>query len=740
MTRPARPGARATARPSLGAVALAASVALAVPMPALAQVVPPATGGEGASAAAPPATELAPVEVIRERPRATDPVEGFVAFREITGTKTNTPLIENPQSISVVPRDGIDARGAQTLGEALRYSAGVRPEAFGPDARTDWLQLRGFDAQDNGIFLDGLRYNAGYAGSAYETYGLERLEILRGPTSVLYGQIAPGGLVNMVSRRPAATPRGEVRLTTGSFDRLQAQGFASGPLTADGTLSYGVTALLRDSRTQVDDTRDDRLFLAPALTWRPDADTRLTVLGYYQDDGTSGGQFLPFEGTVRPTPFGRIARDRFTGETAFDRFDREQYGIGYELERRLGRTWTLRQNLRYGHTGIDWNQVFGTGLAADRRSLNRLAYAADVDVDTLQVDNQAEARFATGPLRHTVLLGFDYSRVDYRNAQGFALAPSLDLFRPAYGSPLPSLDRPSLDDRQVTSQYGLYAQDQVRLGRFLLTAGLRQDFARADVEDRVAGTSRDQDDDALTWRAGLIYLAENGLAPYASYARSFQPQLGLGADREPFEPLRGEQYEIGLKYQPSGLDSFVQASAFQLTQRNATIADPSNPVFQAALGETRVRGLELEGVAGLGGGLSLVGSVTVLDPEITRGAPDQQGNRPPGVPKLTAGIYADQTFGEGSGPLAGLGLGAGLRYLGNSSASATSRAVVPSAVLVDAAVRYDLGQLGPSFRGLGLAVNASNLFDTRYVARCAGESSCFYGNRRTVLASLAYRW
>jgi iron complex outermembrane receptor protein len=723
----------------IGALALVISAAGAQPLL-------PGAEGNGPAQAAPPggdappvlSLELPPVSVQGERPRAVEPVQGFVAYGEITGTKTDSPLIENPQSISVVTRDQIDARQAQTLGEALRFNAGVRPEAFGPDTRTDWFQIRGFDAQDNGIFLNGLRYNTGYAGSAYELYGLERLEILRGPTSVLYGQIAPGGLVNLVSRRPTATPRGEVRLTAGSFDRLQAQGFSSGPLTPDGVWSYSLTGLFRDSRTQVDNTRDDRVFIAPALTWRPDADTRLTLLTYYQQDRTNGGQFLPYEGTVVPTPFGRIPRSRYTGEPAFDRFDRLQYGLGYEFERRLDETWTLRQNFRYGHTAIDWDQVYGVGLGADRRSLNRFGYRAQVDVNTVQVDNQAQARFSTGPLSHTVLVGFDYSQVFYRNLQAFASAAPLDLFRPAYGSPVPALSQPNLSDRQVTTQYGLYAQDQIRVDRWVLTLGLRQDWAHADVENRNDGTTREQNDAALTWRAGLIYLAPNGLAPYASYARSFQPQIGTDAAGRGFEPLRGEQYEAGVKYQPPGLNSFVQLSAFQLTQRNSTITDPANPIFQQAVGETQVRGLEVEAVASLARGWNLVGSVTYLDAEITRGSPEQEGNRPPGVPRLTAGLYAEYDFGEGAGALSGVGLGAGVRYLGNSTASATSRAVVPAATLVDASLRYDLDRIG--LPNAQLAVNASNLFDTRYVSRCSTEAACFYGTRRTVLVSLGYRW
>jgi len=680
------------------------------------------------------------VDVTGRAESALEPVRGFVAEQQISGTKTDTPLIESPQSISVVPRDQIDARQAQTMGEALRYTAGVRTENYGTDSRTDWFQLRGFNAQDNGIFLNGLRYNTGYAGSAFETYGLERYEVLRGPTSVLYGQIAPGGLVNMVQRRPTDFEQGEVRLTAGSFGRLQGEGYSSGPLNEDGTLLYGFTGLLRDSDTAVDYVKDDRIFLAPTLTWRPSEDTSLTLLGHYQRDRTSGNQFLPYVGTVEPTPFGRINRDLFTGEPGFNRFDRTQYGVGYELSHRFNEVWSVQQNLRYGHTDIRWDQVYGGGLQDGGRLLDRYAYRANINVGTFQVDNQLKAEFTTGPARHTLLGGFDYSQINYRNAQFFANAAPLDLFAPAYGSPVPALTTPYDNVRQVNTQYGLYLQDQIRIDRLVLLAGIRQDWAYSDVDDRDANTRRYQNDDALTWRLGAVYLTDMGLAPYASYARSFQPQIGTNSAGDPWQPLEGEQYEVGLKFQPNGMRSFIQVAAFNLTQRNTLTPEPDNPFQQVSVGEIRVRGAEIEGVAELGGGLSLVGSLTLLDPEITQSnTPSEVGQRPAGIAKTNAGLYAEYSFVNFSGPLAGLTLGAGTRYLGNTTAVAGGP-VVPSVTLFDAGLRYDFSKISERAKGLEFNLAASNLFDTRYVARCSGEAGCFYGNRLNVLGSLAYKW
>ena len=230
------------------------------------------------------------------------PARGFVATEATSASKTATPLLETPQAISVITRDELDARQAQSLGEALRYTAGVRMEQYGPDNRYDWFQLRGFAADTNAVFLNGLRYHFGNLTGMLEPYGMERIEVLRGPASVLYGQIAPGGLVNLVSRRPTPTPQNEVRLSAGTQDRLQGAFSSSGPLDRDGVFSYSVTGLARDSGTQVDEVKNDRYFIAPALTWRPSADTRLTLQSYYQRDSTHGDEFLPAVGTVLPVP------------------------------------------------------------------------------------------------------------------------------------------------------------------------------------------------------------------------------------------------------------------------------------------------------------------------------------------------------------------------------------------------------------------------------------------------------
>ncbi|APT58316.1 methicillin resistance protein FmtA [Roseomonas gilardii] len=747
MTHLARPAFRPLLR-LLGTTALV-PVALALwPPAAVAQTSQTQTqSGDAAGSANGNGTTVLPtVSVQGASQNPLGPVDGYVATRNLTGSKTDTPLIEVPQSVSVVTRDAIDQRQAQNLGEALRYSAGIRPEQYGFDSRADWLQIRGFEATDTSQFLNGLRFNPGYTAGVFETYGLERYEILRGPSSVLYGQMAPGGLINMVQRHPTDTAQGEVRLTAGTQNIRQLAFNTSGPLTADGQWSYALTGVGRLADLDVQNSNNDRLFVAPALTWKPTGDTRFTLLPYYQRDRTIGAQFLPYLGTVQRSAFGRISRSLNIGEDGFDKYDRTQYGIGYEFEHRFNDVFSFSQNARYAHVGVNWKQVYGGGLVAgSERLLNRYAYDEQYSFDTFQVDNRGQARFDTGPLQHTVLGGFDYQHTSYKSVAAFAVASPLDLYAPVYGSGIPTLGSPYQNRLQGIDQYGLYGQDQIRYGRFVATLGVRHDWVDTNTKNRAFGfTSESKEDTDTTWRAGITYLAENGLAPYFSYSTSFLPQAGgfsPARGNGTFDPTTGEQYEVGIKYQPNGLNSFVQVSAFHITQSQVLTADPDNALYQVQTGRIRVRGVEAEGVASLGNGLNLIGSITYLDPEITRDTvASNVGNRPLGVSKFTAGLYADYSFGEGRGAMSGVGLGAGVRFVGNTAVDNANSAVVPSVTLFDLAARYDLGQLAPNLKGFQALLNINNVADKRYVARCTSEASCFYGNSRTILGSLAYRW
>ncbi|MBC9179049.1 TonB-dependent siderophore receptor [Pseudoroseomonas ludipueritiae] len=682
--------------------------------------------------------------------RAWQPVEGYVAPLTTTGTKTDTPLIETPQSVGIVTRDQIDDQGALNVSQALRYTAGVLPEVR-PTSRYDSVFVRGFGGQGTSAayvnFLDGLRQQRGisYAIPTVDPWLLERIEVLRGPASVLYGQTGSGGIVNLVSRRPTEEAVHEVRLEAGSHSLLQTAFDFGGKLTEDGQFLYRLTGIGRIAETQYDYNKESRIAVAPAITWRPTADTTLTVLGNYQYEPDGGFyNFAPAVGTVLPNRFGRrLPSSFFSGDPNYNLFQRRLASIGYQLEHRFDETWTFRQNFRYQHIDAEFKAISGRALATNQRTLSRSIVHSIEHADTFALDNQAQATFSTGPMDHTMLFGIDWGRSSAKRRLGNAgLSPAyaLDIFSPSYGLDFPE---PTLaTTTQIQDQLGFYAQDQIALGKLRLTLGLRQDFATSETVTRATGRSASQEDSAFTWRVGALYLFDNGLAPYASYATSFLPNSGTYSPARggaPFDPTTGEQYEAGIKFQPNGFNSYIQLAAFQIRQQDVLTPDPAATTYSIQTGEIRSRGIELEGRASLNDNLDLIAAYAYTDAEVTESTTaGVTGKAVPQVPKHSASAWADYRFTDG--PLRGLGLGAGVRYIGKTPGDETNSFHVSSFTLFDAAIRYDLGALREDLKGAQLTLNVSNIGDKDYVASCSSADACYFGNRRLVLAGLRYKW
>lgn len=710
-------------------------------------------------------------------------VEGYVAHRSMTGTKTDSSLIETPQSITVVTQDQIQDQGARSIAEALRYEPGIVSETRVGD-RFDNVFARGFGGFGGNAnyvhFWDGLRLPRGvnYANPSIDPYLLERVEILRGPASILYGQNNPGGLVNLVSKAPAETPFHEVFTRFGDHNRIEGGFDLSGPVDKDGQLLYRVIGLGRTGDNEVNYTKSERQLIAPSFTWRPDLDTTLTVRASYDHDPFSfQPNWLPALGTLQKNPNGQIPRNFFAGHPDYNTYDREQSSIGYELEHRFDEIWTVRQNFRYAHLDSDFKAVsvssggpnpIGYAPAAScggvaNLCLFRTSTHYVEQLDALTLDNQAQAKFDTGILKHTALFGVDY-QWSSANALSNNLGgpggtvPNVNYLNPNYGT----ISAPALlySTDQDRSQLGIYAQDQIRLDKWAFVLGVRNDQSKQSTQSAtlasgaLSGVAKPSDS-AWTWRAGATYLFDSGLAPYVSYSTSFEPTLGTTYTGAAFVPTTGNQLEGGIKYQPAWFNGFFMVSVFDVRQQNVLMQDSSHPgtplctaaagFCQLQAGEVRSTGVELSGKTTPIAGLDIIASYAYTDiritesPQIVSGIP-LVGKVPVGAPAHTAGLWADYTFQQG--PLLGFGFGAGVRYVGSSYGDNINSAamVVPAYTLADLAIHYDLAGLGRQFQGWRVAFNVSNLFDKEYVSACASNTQCFYGSGRTYLASARFRW
>ena len=673
---------------------------------------------------------------------ATGPVNGFVATNSATATKTNTPLIETPQSVSVVTADQIQEQGVETLGQALRYVPGVTAETFGIENRDIFFTYRGFKASSESLYRDGLPLGGSlYAGlTGFDVYGVDRLEVFRGPTSVLYGQNNPGGLINFVSKKPTETPFNEVELSAGSFSNYGAKFDFSGPANADKSVLYRVTGVVRDSETQTDFVDADRYYIAPSLTFRPADGTTLTLLANYQYDGTGfAGQFLPRQGTELPNINSRLPVSAFLGEPNHDNWDTQQYSAGYLFEHKANETWTFRQNARYAHFDNHQSLVYGFDSLdpVGQREMGRSSDRGESRLESYVIDNQAQAKFSTGAMKHTLLIGTDYRYSDAYDFGAGGPADPIDIFNPVYTG-FYDASAPYQDGSLRQHQVGVYAQEQIKFGGFVLTLGGRQDWVQSATDGYDFFSGPDPvpflvkgSDDAFTGRAGLVYLFDNGLAPYVSYSESFLP--ASDPSHPEFVPETGQQYEAGVKYQPKGYNSYMTIAAFDLTRQNVTTTDPTpvDPFNQAQRGEVRSRGIEIETVASLDDEWDVRGAYAYTDIEVTKD-PDAAlvGRAIYGVPMHQFSLWADHNFKYGT--FSGLGLGAGLRYLGASWGDTLNTFKVQDVALVDAAIHYDWD----IYR---LSLNVSNIFDTEYVASC-DDVWCYYGQERTLLATLRTRW
>lgn len=753
------------------AAGLCALAALAAPCHAQAgaQAQMPGQAAAEAPPSAVPALATVTVRGQRVQPAGTgdEGRSGKLPRRASGATKTDTPLHEVPQAISVITAAELRDSGAQTLGQALAYSPGVlaMPSGGNDSARYDFFSLRG-QRYNGALFVDGLRASFGTGNLSMpqlDPYLIERVELVRGPSSALYGQGLPGGMVNAISKRPAAAgqARREASLTLGTHQQ-RALRLDMGASGAQQPFDWRVAALAQSAHNQVQHVRAQRLALAPSLRWQLGARTTFTLLASYQRD-PKGGYYssLPVQGTLRPLPGGgHIPRGFFVGDTGYDRFKRGQATLGYDLAHSFGSGWQLQQSLRYLDAQAQ-AQALAAAALAPPATLARSALLGDSHTRALLADTRLAGQLQTGAWQHSLLLGLDAMRVRLHQTLGLNLAgvPPIHIWQPAYGQRIPAPSGPGTamvwsDTRERITQTGLYAQDQLRQGPWLLTLSGRYDIAHTrNQRDSLllgrlpTGAASRQRDSAFTGRAALAYQLDSAWVAYLSRATSFLPQPGLLADGSGYRPLQAAQWELGLKYAPPAGGISFDAALFDLRQKNALTPDtdpthtclgltgPGPCMVQSA--RQRTRGLELQARAELGAATFVHASLSLLDARITHSNGADQGKRPVNIPARSAALWLDQALG----PQWRLGLG--LRHVGATYADAANTLRVPSHTLLDAALHWRLpgsgghGDHGGS--GASLSLRASNLLNRRYPV-CDSASYCNWGAARHISAELNYPW
>ncbi|MGE6916086.1 TonB-dependent siderophore receptor [Achromobacter kerstersii] len=664
-------------------------------------------------------TQLEPVTV---RGVAVGTVDSYVALSSASG-KLDVPLIETPRSVSIVTQEQIKMQAPRNLEAALSYTPGVQTEVSGSsDVRMVGAVIRGF-SDGSAYYKDGLKQlSAGTYGSWNDSLDdLDSIEVLKGPASVLYGQGRPGGVINMVSKRPTPEQVNSVGISYGTYNRRQVTADLGGAFDEGDKVLYRLNVTGRKSDGRTDGSKDDRLSVAPTVLWNITNQTRVTVLGTYSKERGTPKSWWPNLYTypeIADLPLHRTA-----GDPDFDRFNRDTKSIGYAFEHDTDSGWRLRQNLRYSEIDIDYRHLYAMDLLADKRTVTRGSLAQRTHGQTFAVDSRASKDVVWGDLQHTFALGVDFVRYQENDGLGFGWdVPNLDIYQPVYGQ---HVDVPELDKSQsAVKQTGIYTLNQLKWNRWVGNVSLRRDFA---TMTRSSATQPKIKDSATTGSAGLLYLFDSGFAPYVSYSTAFDPITGQQFDGSSFKPREGKQYEAGLKYQPPGSDALFTAAVFDIRQTNVTTQDPDHPRFQVQTGEVRSTGLELEAKFPLTRELRVMAGYTYLDPRTTKSnRPDEVGRQTPQTARQTASLWLDYRPHQ----IPGLMLGSGVRYRGKAPLNTASDGATPynpAFTLVDAAVAYET----PRYR---IALNINNVFDKRYY------TYTFRGMERETMLSLNYYW
>ncbi|AVH69211.1 TonB-dependent siderophore receptor [Nostoc sp. 'Lobaria pulmonaria (5183) cyanobiont'] len=656
----------------------------------------------------PSVQEDEPIELV-----VTGEQDGYRVPNASTATKTDTPLRDIPQSIQVVPQQVIRDQQATRIEDALKNVPGVTQRSGLYSSATNFT-IRGFDASDSGnVLRDGLFDSAGgVTGQGFGTdlFNIDRVEVLKGPASVLYGSAAPGGTVNLVTKKPLRDPFYQVEATIGNYDFYSGRVDLSGPLNDSKSVLYRLNVGYENSGSFINFFDRQSLSISPSLSFRLGDRTNLTLQGEYASIDAGSYVGLPTVGTVFPNPNGKIPRSFNSGEPS-DFVRTENSRVGYRLEHQFSDNWSLRNAFQVKFSTLDVDAVVARSLDSDNRTLNRIRVTNEGDGETYILTTDLIGNFSTGSIKHQLLVGFDWNsdNTTYTRRSRGTGVPSLDIFDPIYNQP--QAEEPfeiDFSSNYGSDSLGIYIQDIVSLTSNLkLLLGLRYDTQDYNFRDLTSDFRYSQADSAFSPRVGIVYQPIPPISLYASYARSFTPSLfGNSVDGRPFKPGRGTQYEVGVKADLSNRLSATLAF-YDLTRTNVSTDDPNNLGFSIQTGEQRSRGIEFNIGGEILPGLNVIAGYSYIDAQITKDNVFPVGNRLNDVPYNSFNLWTTYQIQQGS--LQGLGFGLGLFYVGERQGDLdnTPTYVLPSYFRTDAAIFYQRGR----YRA---ALNFTNLFNVNY--------------------------
>lgn len=653
-----------------------------------------------------------------------------------TSSKIDTPILEQPFAIDTVTRDQMIQRNPQSIVDVIGYTAGTQTMSVnGPAvAAVDSFSLRGNAADE---YLDGMRipqsFNAVQSGPGslqLDPNDMERLDLLLGPSSTLYGQSNLGGIVDAVSKQPTATSYHSLQFQAGSYNRYQGAGDFSGPLNRSGVLQYRINGLIRRADTFVYGIQDNRLTVNPTMTWHPSVNTAVTLYAkYLRNTSDSITAYIPATGSVTSASFGYLPVSINLSDPPYDRYKKNQFFTGYSVDHRSAGRWTVRHQLRYVRMNANWHFLYLSGVLPDGITATRTNFLSIPKLEGLQTDTHASTTLRTGRLRHTLLGGMDFQWQRYNNTQGFGLGSTINMTQPVYGQG-DRIPTASISQRQSQFQGGIYGQEQMEVAHFTVVAGGRVDFTTQDTFDKLAGKSlASQSPHAFSGHAGVSYHI-GGFAPYFSYSTSFLPTLGADINGKPYVPQTGSNIEGGVKYQFSQIPLMLRVAGFSLRQQNTLQPNPVAPTTSIQTGEVHTPGAEVQASGAILRSLDYIVSYTHIEPRNTVST-FYQGKQPVTVANNTASTWLHYTFRHGLPT--GLGLGGGARFTGSSWGTVANDLRVAGFTTFDTAVDYTLERWR-------FAVNATNVGNRRYVNGCSNPYFCAYGQARTVIGTATFNF